>query len=125
MHLVDSPKRLLTALTVPVMLAALTLGGWFVGRHATQISDLFIGAYLQHYNAVTPGDKLEYFVTATDKTALANLVADTPGLDELRDTRYRNLYTVAVNGVARRTLVNKMRSTPSITAVFNIPFFCH
>ncbi len=125
MTIVDSPKHLTDTLTVAILLAALTTGGWFVGRHATQISELFVDAYLQHYQAATPGDQLEYFVTATDRSALANLVAGTTGLTNLSDTRYRNLYTVVVDGIARRNLVNKMRSTPSITAVFNIPFFCH
>ncbi len=129
MQLVDTTEasRSPGALKIALLLLVLASGSWVIGRHASTISELFISAYLQHYDAATatPGDKLEYFVTSTDKLALSQFIANTAGLDDLQDSRFQNLYTVNVNAATRRTLVNRMRDAPSVSAVFNIPFFCH
>ena len=112
---------------IALLLLALSAASWFVGRHATVISDLFISAYLQHYDAATatPGGKLEYYVTSDQRSALQALIDATNGLDDLRETRFANLYTVSVSAASKRTLANRLRDAPFVSAVFNIPFFCH
>lgn len=110
-----------------MLLAALLGFGWLIGVSAPAMAEHFTTAYLNHYHAATatPNGTINYYVTSSDERSLQQLVDSQANLTELSKTPFDEVYTVQLNAASRSAMVKELRALSSVSAVFNIPLFCH
>lgn len=91
------------------------------------VRTLLAETYLNKFNAMSGADVDEYiyYVISDDPETLRQVVRQETGVNRIEGTDLPSVFNAHIGSESRRRALSHLRSLPSVSAVFTVPFMCH
>jgi len=114
-----------------LLLVACFLLGWGAGavdgKMLLAAKTLLAETYINKFNAMSGAniDEYLYYVVSDDVSVLHQIAGQASGVNRIEATSLPTVFNTYIAAAARHEMLVHLRSLPSVTAVFTVPFMCH